>query len=82
MVQLERRLGFFWEQSIQAAALRWLPLVRFLNVYYWAAHMASTVGTLLLVFFLRPSMYQVRCSCSWTVRCKARIELHVAELIA
>ncbi len=67
MVRLETELGFSWEHNIQAAALRWLPLVRFLNVYYWAAHMASTVGALLLVFFLRPSMYQVRGSFFWAL---------------
>ena len=41
-----------------------------MNVYYWTAHMASTIGTLLLVFFLRSSMYQVcRCdACTDTVR--------------
>ena len=37
-----------------------LTQIRVLNVYYWTAHMATTVGTLLLVFFLRSSMYQVR----------------------
>ena len=46
----------------EASNRPWILLlqVRFMNVYYWAAHMTSTVGTLLLVFFLRSSMYQVR----------------------
>lgn len=63
MVAVERALGFFWEQSIQKLALRSLPFVRVLNVYYWAAHMFSTVGALLLVFCFHPARYQVPARC-------------------
>lgn len=59
MVNIERALGFFWEESIQALALRSTLLVRLLNVYYWAAHMFSTIGALLLVFCFHPARYQV-----------------------
>ena len=59
VVRAERGLGFFCEQRIQQLALRSVATVRVLNVYYWAAHMFSTIGTLLLVFCFHPDMYQV-----------------------
>lgn len=61
IVAMERVLGLYWEEQIQAAGIslgaQW---IRFWNIFYGSAHMAVTVFVLLFLFALRPAAYQAR----------------------
>lgn len=69
VVDLEKALGFFWEQRIQHFFLQWPDFVRFWNVYYWVAHGSNTIAALLALFFIRPAIYQVSLECGAATIC-------------
>lgn len=57
IIQLERWLGLFHEESIQEAflSLRWF--IRGLNIYYGTAHFVVTIGVFIVLFWKRPSVF-------------------------
>lgn len=58
IIQLERSVGLFFEQELQALALNWRPLVWLLNVFYGTFHFVVTGGTLAWLFIRLPADYR------------------------
>ncbi|MGH9151859.1 MAG: phosphatase PAP2 family protein, partial [Acidimicrobiales bacterium] len=50
VIELERRMGAFWEEAIQDRFLDWTWFVRFWNIFYGTAHFVVTVGALAYLF--------------------------------
>ena len=50
IVDLERRLGTFWEEAIQDRFLDWTPFIQFWNIFYGTAHFVVTVFALVYLF--------------------------------
>lgn len=57
IIQLERWLGMFHEESIQDAFLPFRPLIKAMNVYYGTAHFIVTIAVFALLFWKRPSVF-------------------------
>lgn len=57
LIEWERSLGMFHEESVQEIFLGSRPFIWVWNVFYATAHFAVTVGTLLWLFFRRPERY-------------------------
>lgn len=58
IIQLERSVGLFFEQELQALALNWRQFVWLLNVFYGTAHFVVTGGTLAWLFIRLPADYR------------------------
>ena len=50
VIELERRMGAFWEEALQDRFLDWTWFVRFWNIFYGTAHFVVTVGALVYLF--------------------------------
>ncbi|HVM05248.1 MAG TPA: phosphatase PAP2 family protein, partial [Acidimicrobiales bacterium] len=50
VIDLERRLGTFWEEAIQDRFLDWTPFIQFWNIFYGTAHFVVTVFALVYLF--------------------------------
>ena len=50
VVDLERRLGTYWEEAIQDRFLDWTPFIQFWNIFYGTAHFVVTVFALVYLF--------------------------------
>jgi hypothetical protein len=57
VVDIERALGIFNEEAIQAVALKSTAAIKFLNVYYLYAHFTVTIAFLVWLYVRRPLGY-------------------------
>ena len=57
VIQIERWLGLFHEESIQGFFLHFRPVIRFMNIYYGSAHFVVTIGVFALLFWKRPNVF-------------------------
>jgi hypothetical protein len=59
IIDIERALGLFHEESIQGFFLDWKLFIQFWNVFYGTFHFVVTIGVLLWLFFGRRNQYSV-----------------------
>lgn len=59
IIELERSLGIFHEESLQRAFLGSELFIRFWNIFYGTFHFAVTIFTLLFLFLKVPNRYRV-----------------------
>lgn len=57
LIQVERWLGLYHEETLQDLALHAKPLIVGLNYFYGSMHFAVTVGVLVFLFVWRPRRY-------------------------
>jgi membrane-associated phospholipid phosphatase len=57
VIDLERHLGLFHEQTVQAWFLGQRAFIQFWNVYYGTAHFAITLGVFVLLFVKRADVF-------------------------
>lgn len=57
VVDIERALGVFNEETVQALALRSVALIKFLNAYYLYAHFTVTIAFLVWLYVRYPMGY-------------------------
>ena len=50
VIDLERRLGAFWEEGIQEQFLDWRGFIQFWNIFYGTAHFVVTIFALVYLF--------------------------------
>jgi PAP2 superfamily len=59
VIDIERTLGLFHEESIQGFFLDWPRFIQFWNVFYGTFHFAVTIGVLVWLFFRWRPQYAV-----------------------
>lgn len=57
VVDIERALGVFNEESIQSVALKSTAIIKFLNIYYLYAHFLVTIAFLVWLYVRKPLGY-------------------------
>lgn len=57
VVDIERALGVFNEESVQSVALKSTAMIKFLNVYYLLAHFTVTIAFLVWLYVRKPLGY-------------------------
>ena len=57
IIEIERFLGTFHEQTIQALFLPWRTFITVLNIFYGTAHFVVTIGALVWMYRRRPDRY-------------------------
>ena len=57
VVDIERALGVFNEESVQSVALKSTAIIKFLNVYYLLAHFTVTIAFLVWLYVRKPLGY-------------------------
>jgi hypothetical protein len=57
VVHIERALGVFNEASVQAVALKSVPVIKSLNIYYLYAHFTVTIACLVWLYVKKPLGY-------------------------
>ncbi len=57
VIQIERWLGMFHEESIQDFFLPFKWIIRFMNIYYGTAHFFVTIIVFALLFLKRPAVF-------------------------
>lgn len=57
IVHVERSIGVFNEAAMQAVALKSVPIVKFLNIYYLYAHFSVTIAFLVWLYVRKPLGY-------------------------
>lgn len=72
VINLERAIGLYHEESIQRLFLGMRPLVKVLNVYYGSAHFLVTAGVLAWLFLRHPDRYP---RWRWSLACTTLIGL-------
>jgi len=60
VIELEKALGFFWEERIQAAFLGWHSWIVLWNIFYASAHNTVTIFVIFFLFFQNPAAYNRR----------------------
>jgi hypothetical protein len=60
IIDIERSVGLFHEESIQEFFLDWRPFIQFWNVFYGTFHFVVTIGVLIWLFFRWRPQYAVR----------------------
>jgi len=57
VIQWERWMGLYHEESIQDFFLGWNWLIKTMNVYYGTAHFVVTIGVFILLYWKRPWVF-------------------------
>jgi len=72
VINLERTLGLYHEETIQKVFLSVRPLMKAFNVYYGSAHFLVTAGVLAWLFVRHPDRYP---RWRWTLACTTLLGL-------
>ncbi|MEJ7765710.1 MAG: phosphatase PAP2 family protein [Acidimicrobiales bacterium] len=72
MIDVERALGLYHEETIQRLFLSLRPLMKAFNVYYGTAHFAVTAGVLMWLFVHHPDRYP---RWRWSLACTTLLGL-------
>ena len=72
VINFERAVGLYHEESVQRLFLSARPLVMALNVYYGAAHFLVTAGVLMWMFLRHPDRYA---RWRWALACTTLLAL-------
>lgn len=57
VIDLERAMNLFFEDTLQRAVIDWDWFIRFWNLFYGTFHFAVTIGVMMLMFLRRPRRY-------------------------
>jgi hypothetical protein len=58
IIDLERNIGLFIEESVQATFLDWDWFIRFWNIFYGSLHFVVTAGVMVFLFCRFPARYR------------------------